>query len=349
MRALCLALVLCATSVSAEEVLPPGQPASGPGGSDYSHGGFTVVEGGRGDEAWRAFLPADPVPERAPVVVFVHGWAALSTDGYAAWIEHLARRGNLVICPRYQATLLTLPSRMTDAAHAAVREALVRLEREGPVRPDRDRAGVLGHSMGGVIAANLAGRGGRAGRPRFSAVVCVQPGDAGSWLGAGGAMLEDPGRIPAGTLLLTIAGDRDTLVGDRLARRIFAEAVQVAPEDRSFVLVRSDAHGSIPLLADHYSPMAARARGNARRSALPRVAAVFSWALTGEARGRVLDVISPDALDWLGYWKLADGLFDAAFQGKNRAYALGCGPEQRDMGRWSDGTRVRRLQPCEER
>jgi hypothetical protein len=50
-----------------------------------------------------------------------------------------------------------------------------------------------------------------------------------------------------------------------------------------------------------------------------------------------------DALDFYGTWKLFDGLTDAAFFGKNREYALGDTPEQRFMGKWSDGAPVKEL------
>ncbi len=50
-----------------------------------------------------------------------------------------------------------------------------------------------------------------------------------------------------------------------------------------------------------------------------------------------------NALDYYGFWKLFDGLCDAAFYGKNRNYALGDTPEQRFMGRWSDGPPVKEL------
>ena len=50
-----------------------------------------------------------------------------------------------------------------------------------------------------------------------------------------------------------------------------------------------------------------------------------------------------DALDYYGTWKLLDALTDAAFYGKNRKYALGDTPEQRYMGKWSDGTPVKEL------
>ena len=55
------------------------------------------------------------------------------------------------------------------------------------------------------------------------------------------------------------------------------------------------------------------------------------------------DVAFTNALDYYGFWKLFDGLCDAAFRGANREYALGNTPEQRFMGRWSDGTPVKQL------
>ena len=50
-----------------------------------------------------------------------------------------------------------------------------------------------------------------------------------------------------------------------------------------------------------------------------------------------------DALDFYGLWKLFDALCDAAFSGRNRQYALGNTPQQRFMGKWSDGTPVKEL------
>ena len=45
---------------------------------------------------------AVPTPEVAPVVVFNHGWFAVNPGVYGAWIEHMVRKGRIVIAPRYQ-------------------------------------------------------------------------------------------------------------------------------------------------------------------------------------------------------------------------------------------------------
>ena len=52
---------------------------------------------------------------------------------------------------------------------------------------------------------------------------------------------------------------------------------------------------------------------------------------------------SINAIDYYGLWKLFDGLCDAAFYHRNREFALGNTPEQRFMGRWSDGVAVKEM------
>ena len=88
---------------------------------------------------------------------------------------------------------------------------------------------------------------------------------------------------------------------------------------------RRDSHGSPDLDATHVFPAA------------PGKHRLLNW---GGAR--------TDALDWYGTWKLLDGLTDAAFYGTNREYALGDTPEQRYMGKWSDGQPVKELEVLKE-
>jgi hypothetical protein len=180
-----------------------------------------------------------------------------------------------------------------------------------------DGALSVGHSLGGVLAPNLAAFAEREGPPRPLAILSVEPGK--SW---GPRAIQVPIEnlidIPAGTLLVTVAGDRDRLVGTRDAKRIFDEASNVASRDKNFIILHSDDHGGPALVASHIAPTAPIGAG---------------------ARGRTVD-----ALDRYGAWKLCDGLFDAVFRGTNRRYALGGTPEQRFMGRWSDGVPVKALE-----
>ncbi|MBN1342243.1 MAG: alpha/beta hydrolase fold domain-containing protein [Phycisphaerae bacterium] len=314
-------IVLPAALLSAlpacQSALPPGQPEAGPGGADYVHLSMKESRFGReGLEYW-LFEPAEPTPNSAPLVVFNHGWSAMEPKGYVAWIEHIVRRGNIVVYPRYQASLKAPFSEFMPNTLAAVKDGIARLQSGGHVRPELDHVATVGHSIGGQISANLAAVAADEALPVFKAVMCVEPWGPGHdipWH----VPFEDLSRIPAGTLLLTIVGDADAFAGDIGARIIFDGAAQVSPEDKDFVVLNSDDHGRPRLVATHFAPAA-----------------------SGKAAGGSL--LSPDALDYYGTWKLFDALADAAFHGTHREYALGDTPEQRFMGLWSDGTPVNEL------
>ena len=292
-----------ASSESQTQATQPTQPTSGPGSSEYPYGSVKTSNFGAGDQEFWIFEPADSKPETAPVIVFMHGWSVMDTAPYIDWVNHLVRRGNIVIYPRYQAKLTTAPATFTPNTVAAIKQALTVLDGADHVHPDRDKVAIVGHSFGGIIAANIAAvAASEAGMPVFKAVMCVEPGNGGFPVNA------DYSKIPAKTLLLCVAGDQDKLVKDKNAKEIFAASTAVAAADKNYILVNSDNHGSPALTADHFAPVA------------------FGWAT--------------NALDWFGYWKWCDGLTDAAFYGKNRQYALGNTTEQRFMGKWSDGQPV---------
>ena len=125
-------LMMWFASTAAAAQMPPPQPAHGPGGSDYSHAGI-VTSAQQGAQGWRVFTPSEPVPASAPVVVFCHGWGALDSKNYQAWINHLVRRGNIVIWPNYQDSLLTPAAQFLPNAIAGVRSALATLrDQRGP-------------------------------------------------------------------------------------------------------------------------------------------------------------------------------------------------------------------------
>ena len=202
--------------------------------------------------------------------------------------------------------------------------------------------------MGGLISANMAALAKSAGLPQPEAVMCVEPGKTSVKQREFSVQLEDLGRVPKDTLLLAVAGDRDAVVEDRDAKRIYYEATQIPVKNKNFVRLISDAHGEPPLQADHFAPLASNpkyvnrpAPGEALRVKNPGAEAVPAGKSTGE--------LGMDALDFYGTWKLGDGLFDAAFyHGRNRRWALGNTAEQRFMGRWSDGVPVKELQVLEQ-
>lgn len=346
--------------------MPPSQPASGPGSADYRHSEVVASSHGAGATQYWLFEPAGPRPKTAPVVVFGHGWGGVDPAPYRAWIEHIVRRGNIVIYPRYQADNRTPPREFTSNAIASVRAALDLLKRDtGRISPDIGRFALVGHSMGGLVSANLAALAQRAGLPSPRAVMSIEPGKTWGMARRIAFALEDLSAVPAATLLLTVAGDRDRIARDVDAKRIFYETSQVPAPNKNHLVMRSDYHGSPPLEAHHFAPLArsgamAPQASVGRQPGLLRERLNESRAASGEAvlpDGRSEEeasedgvpdvggavVTTPDALDFYGFWKLFDALTDAAFYGKNREYALGDTPQQRYMGAWSDGRPVREL------
>ena len=176
---------------------------------------------------------------------------------YQAWINHIVERGNIVIYPLYQGSLLTPVKDFTPNAIAAVQDAIRTLKNEpGHVKPELDKFGIVGHSMGGPISANMAALWKTQGLPFPCAVMCVEPGN--TWKKPAWATMElaDLSRIPPETLLLTVTGDQDHLVRDIDAKRIFNESTQVPLTNKNYITLISDDHGHPALKANHMVPVA---------------------------------------------------------------------------------------------
>lgn len=339
-RAAAVGLALAALELAAGglaragDVAAPTQPASGPGGADYAHAAVAVQHWGESsDECW-VFTPDSPRPKDAPVVVFLHGWGGTAPAIYGAWIRHLVRKGNVVVFPRYQEGMMTLPRESEEHGFAAVKKAMAKLA-EGPVTPRPEGVVAIGHSMGGFLAANLAAVGSDPGLPPVRALLCVEPGNKPEKLPVLPRYrydFEHASRVPADLLAVCLAGDRDTVVGEAGARDIYAKLAHLPREHRDLLLVPSD--DTTGLVANHFAPC----------SFDPRIAGAEEESARGRQHGLV------KALDWYAWWKLADGLIDAVYRGRNRDYALGGGDHQLSMGTRSDGTaapKMRRLEAKE--
>src|SRR4026209_2377001 len=150
-------IFLSLTIVSAQDVTPPSQPSNGPGGKQYVHAAVSKNRYGKGGQEYWIYEPDSPKPRTAPVIVFLHGWGGMNPLYYGAWLDHLVKRGNIVIYPRYQATLLTGINEFTPNTLQAVKDAVDRLRTEpGHVSADFSKFATVGHSLGGVLAANVA-------------------------------------------------------------------------------------------------------------------------------------------------------------------------------------------------
>ena len=87
--------LFCLILIGSASASPAAEPV-------YPHRAIRRTEFGSGVKSYWIFEPADPKPAIAPVVVFHHGWLAVNPGIYGAWIDHLTRRGAIVVYPRYQ-------------------------------------------------------------------------------------------------------------------------------------------------------------------------------------------------------------------------------------------------------
>ena len=322
---------------------PPSQPDTGPGGKQAPHAAVIKNRYGQGEKEYWIYEPDKPKPAKAPVVIFLHGWGGTNPMYYGAWIDHLVKRGNIVVFPRYQSSILTGREDFIPNTLDATKAALTRLQTEpGHVLPDLDKVATVGHSLGGVLAASVAALAHESGLPRILSVMSVEPGLTRS---PANVPMPDLKKIESDTLLLSVAGDQDTLVEDYDAKRIYYESSRVKAENKDFIRLVTDDRGTPPLIANHRAPTAPdKEYDNAEGDLTARQPSMGSGG-TRPIEGQANSPRTPavDALDYYGLWKLFDALCDVAFYAKNREFALGNTPQQRFMGKWSDGVPVKEL------
>jgi predicted esterase len=284
-------------------VAPPAQPRQGPGGSQRRHAKVRTTQVGGSPGSVTIFEPQAPTPRSAPVVGFTQG---VEPQDYQGWIDHLVGRGSIVVFQNQPFDTVELSERRKGPL-AGLRAAVRALARPGHVRPQWDHLVLVGHSVGGNMAAQLAADSATQHLPRPSALLVLQPRLEDR------ASLRVLGGIAASTRVLVLASDRDDRVGQDGPKALWAALAKIPAARKDYVLVKSDQHGTPPLVADHF--------------------------LTLSGSG-----YPPDALDFYGPWKLLDALQDCAIAQQECRVALGGTTEQRFMGRWSDGVPVTPLQ-----
>jgi dienelactone hydrolase len=277
-RTLLVILMVSFMSVSAAlAATSPPQPSSGPGGSDYSNASVRSSSYGVGNLAYYLFEPGNPQPTTAPVIVFVHGYGGTNPMSYGAWINHLVRRGNIVIYPKYQSMTSMIGGSLSYTSNcvSAVKDALNLLKTGSHIRPDLNKFAIVGHSYGGILAVNIAALAKQAGLPTPKAVTSVEPGISTM------VPLQDLSLIPATTLLLTIVGDRDFLVGNRDAKKIFRRTSQIPIENKNYITMVSDNHGLPGLTADHFAPTCMAPTGGSLLPSIGNLGSNFGGFLPG--------------------------------------------------------------------
>jgi acetyl esterase/lipase len=323
---LLMALLFRGTFACTQDTPYPGQPLSGPGGADYLHHSVSYYDYGKTSEGFWLFEPADPKPDSAEVVIFMHGYGAYNPMAYGKWIKHLVAKGNIVIYPRYQRNLVYPPAdAFPEKAAVGIKKALEKLQKEGHVKPKLDKVAYLGHSYGGTINAYIGVHWRKLGVPKPACMFLAQPGTAM----LKGARLEDYGGLDSDLNLVIVTGEHDLVVGDQLGGLIFMTAVNTP--NRNFVKhYRTVSPDSTKVVAaSHSEPYCYDLD--------------FDTGIRNYTAKRVLFMSRLNEIDFNCYWKLSDALIEYTRTGKNRQYAFDNTPEQRYLGVWPDGTNMREL------
>lgn len=313
----------------------------------HKHKEVRVLTVGDGPQRAYVFIPAAPRPKKAPLVLFHHGWLGTSPKNFGALIDHLVKRGAVVIYPVYQDPPHTSPQDVTALAGNADRDALEAVEDAYPHLVERDKTLYFGYSMGAAISFNLALNPGKYDLPPPRALVLAAPGDA-HHVAKGPDSASIIGKIeklPADLPVALMTGASDTSIGLPTARALAPRLCRIKADRRTLLIFPSDEHGDGHIKSGHGSPGAPDTRYDFAdpRGPVPK---------SISAREGFEASTSLNTLDFYGYWKVVDGVFDWVTAGRYPREVFGHGAETRFLGLWPDGTPYKPAlieDPCAER
>jgi dienelactone hydrolase len=358
MRRSLLPVLLLGVSLAApwaHAATPPQQPEQGPGGRDYKSNEVVKRAVGTASAGTFVFHGADTPSKPRPVVVFLHSWGAVNPGLYGGWIDHLARKGYLVLFPRFQDVNRSRPADASNLAEDLIQSALAALADDPNAKPDKERVAFVGHSAGVPIALNLAAGVSSGKVPAPKLIFGLMPGGIASNEKERGILLRDLSAVDPATLIIAMSGDRDYLPSDRASRLLLQQASAVPSTRKLFMRAASDDHGFPALTATLASPGSPKADYDASAIKLPadpprdpKQRNTWRWSADMALSGpqtiltQQLGTNGTDTLDFLAFWKTFDIASEAAFAGKD-ATALLRDPKFVDMSTWSDGWPVKRL------
>ncbi|MEE2732418.1 MAG: alpha/beta fold hydrolase [Pseudomonadota bacterium] len=304
---------------------PPGAPEQGFGSREHditdTYFEYQFGSAADGNQTWY-YVPAQlKYDTTAPVVVFLHGFAALIPKLYQTHIEHLLKQGNIVIFPQFQKATLTgflseaglfAPADQSLWAARAVATVNQALDELGE-QVQADEVYLYGHSLGGLIALAWQSEGGVA--PRAAVLVHPQvnsqegiPAFVRAFLN----IIEIPWRDYAPYIdfpVVILNGDEDTIATVEQSREILS-LLSAVPSAELYIAQR-DCFGYPCVSPNHGGPLD-------KIQGLPAHLKLFS--VSGEL----------DSLDWRYYFA---GL-DAVMAGWRQQLPF-------DPGHWSNGRPIK--------
>jgi hypothetical protein len=299
------------------------QPTTGPGGSTYANASVTVNgpywannRYTNNNVEYYIYEPGTPTPATAPVILFLHGYAAFASSDYQGWIYQMVQKGFVVVWAAYQNSLTSTFADYPANAEAAWTDALYRLQNytwEPHVRPYMvngvAQTIIVGHSFGGWITGWLAGEASTA-VPSFPVplgLVMIEPASLGLL-----PPINFTGISPA-TKMVIVSSDQDNVACSADGVNIFESTTQVPAAQKNYLFFNSDLTGTPNQVGNHYYPN------------------TYGYK----------DTAAIDNRDFYVTYKLSVAAATCVFGGTNCNVFLGNGSaEQLTMGTWTNGTPI---------
>ena len=316
------AVFLFLISITAFSQIQPQQPLTGYGGSTYAYDSVVIVNHDDGPTGFMLYFPATPHADSLPVVIFNHGYNAWNPMGYGSWINHIIKRGNIVIFPMYQKSAITSPALFTPNADTGVLRALDTLR----AHPEYTQAilsklCIVGHSYGGVVTANMGVNYAAYGLPKPAAIMGAAPGYGTAPQG----LLPTYRNMDSSIAILQVFELDDNVVDSVFALEIFDSTVLVPYAHKNLIVHHPDSTGNPPCVSSH-----------------GQACGVDSAYDNGDT-GPIITLTNrsqTDAVDYYCYWKLFDALQDCALNGNGCTTAFGDTYAQKFAGTWSDSVAI---------
>lgn len=322
------------------DALPPGQPESGYG----SNAGYICDDQSVDKIHWSIFSSAAGkkvyiyMPEvlkngsSAPVVIYLHGFMAITPLLYMKHIKHLTQQGYIVIFPQFNKEYWGM---MTDMDQEAMLERAIvstndALDKLGS-KAELDKITIFGHSVGGLLAVcwsyhpeapaprNIVLAEAQIDPTQNGIPEIIQPLVVGMM-----TLLDWKTESKAATCPVTLlVGNQDWMATPEMAMDIYNELTNASA--KVVYLATSDRYGHPTLVADHMAPVCLEGTLEDIISnygaAEPYVQFLFG------------NTLALDAMDYRFFWAACDAALD------------GLTSVPFDMGTWSDGRPVTPVEP----
>ena len=250
--------LLLAAAVAVVVACQPLRPTTGPGSTEsYIAADVAVLEEGEQtpeDSTKVTWFVPDTLSggDSAPVVVYLHGFAAGVPGLYRGHIDHLVRQGNIVIFPSYNTSNLLNDLDQNVMVDRIVANVAVALDVLGSAA-DRSELYVYGHSAGAAFGSVWEHNGGIAPQ----GIVLANPSiDLDSIpIPVTVTPVDWAAEAPSTTSpVVVLTGDADTIAAPAESVELFGYLT--GAESRVVWQARSDATMYPPVAADHLAPLA---------------------------------------------------------------------------------------------